>query len=141
MAIKKKSNSKQSANANRPRNGASRSKSPLLAKGARNGAPTFQSKTGDTDLRTYSIPDTRLEHPDLSVSQHIEKDKDEEKRLDHRPQQELREAPAEYLGVAHHESPEGGPVTDPGRARSPRHHRLHRHRRRLSHAAPFPSAG
>src|SRR5580658_9632311 len=40
----------------------------------RNGAP--QSKSTTTDLRTYSIPDTRLEHPDLSVSQSIEKDKD-----------------------------------------------------------------
>src|SRR5271157_1790445 len=71
MAIKKKSNSKQNANGNRPRNGDSRSKSPLLARNARNGAPS-----SDPDLRTYSIPDTRLEHPDLSVSQRIEKDKD-----------------------------------------------------------------
>src|SRR5580693_8770787 len=55
MAIKKKkSNSKLNSNGNRGRNGASQS----------------------TDLRTYSIPDTRLEHPDLSVSQHVEKDKD-----------------------------------------------------------------
>jgi pyruvate dehydrogenase E1 component alpha subunit/2-oxoisovalerate dehydrogenase E1 component alpha subunit len=55
MAIKKK-NSKHSTNGHRPRNGGS------------------QSKVGD--LRTYSIPDFRLEHPDLAVSQHIEKDQD-----------------------------------------------------------------
>jgi TPP-dependent pyruvate/acetoin dehydrogenase alpha subunit len=55
MAIKKKSNTKHKSNGNRPRNGASRSK------------PTT------TDLRTYSIPDLRLEHPDLSVRQITEK--------------------------------------------------------------------
>src|SRR5271168_1481147 len=68
--------SKTSSNGNRPRNGGSRAKSPLLAKDARNGAPTSRSKTADTHLRTYSIPDTRLEHPDLIVRQAIEKDKD-----------------------------------------------------------------
>ncbi|HEV3308683.1 MAG TPA: thiamine pyrophosphate-dependent dehydrogenase E1 component subunit alpha [Candidatus Sulfotelmatobacter sp.] len=58
MAIKKKSVIKQRENGNRGRNGASRSKS--IA----------------TQLRTYSIPDTRLEYPDLSVKQRVEKDKD-----------------------------------------------------------------
>jgi TPP-dependent pyruvate/acetoin dehydrogenase alpha subunit len=57
MAIKKK-NSKHSVNGNRRRNGVAGSKA-----------------TG-IDLRTYSISDTRLEHPNLSVHQHIEKDKD-----------------------------------------------------------------
>src|SRR5580700_8840423 len=56
MAIKKK-NSKNGTNGSRRRNGASQSKP-------------------DGDLRTYSIPDMRLEHPDLSVRQAIEKDKD-----------------------------------------------------------------
>jgi len=70
MAIKKK-NSKHGSNGHRRSNGASRSKSPLFARDVRNGAPTSVS-----DLRTYSIPDTRLEHPDLSVRQVIEKDKD-----------------------------------------------------------------
>ena len=56
MAIKKKS-SKHSSNGNYRRNGKSQAKS-------------------DGSLRTYSIPDTRLEHPDLSVSQTVEKDKD-----------------------------------------------------------------
>jgi TPP-dependent pyruvate/acetoin dehydrogenase alpha subunit len=57
MVIKKK-NSKHGANGNRRRNGSS------------------QSKSTATDRRTYSIPDLRLEHPDLSVRQAIEKDKD-----------------------------------------------------------------
>src|SRR5271169_6859338 len=56
MAIKKK-NSKHCSNGNRRHNGASQSKP-------------------SSDLRTYSIPDTRVEHPDLSVRQAIEKDKD-----------------------------------------------------------------
>jgi TPP-dependent pyruvate/acetoin dehydrogenase alpha subunit len=61
MAIrKKKSVSKPGTNGNRPRNGSSRS----------------SKSTVNSDLRTYSIPDTRLEHPDLSVRQHMEKDKD-----------------------------------------------------------------
>src|SRR5258708_33954218 len=57
MGIKKR-NSKHSPNGSRRHNGAS------------------QPKAAKTDLRTYSIPDTRLEHPDLSVSQRVEKDKD-----------------------------------------------------------------
>jgi TPP-dependent pyruvate/acetoin dehydrogenase alpha subunit len=73
MANKKK-NSKASSNGNRTRNGASRSKSPLLAKVARNGAP--KSSSSASDLRTYSIPDLRLEHPNFTVHQAIEKDKD-----------------------------------------------------------------
>ncbi len=58
MATNKKKNSKHGTNGSRRRNGAS------------------QSKLTTTDLRTYSIPDYRLEHPDLSVRQTIEKDKD-----------------------------------------------------------------
>jgi TPP-dependent pyruvate/acetoin dehydrogenase alpha subunit len=59
MAIKKtKSNAKHSSNGNRQRNGTS---------------PSSPNKTG---LRSYSIPDLRLEHPDLSVRQAIERDKD-----------------------------------------------------------------
>ena len=71
----KKTKSKASSNGNRPRNGGSASKSPLLAKPARNGAPN-SSSTGAGDLRTYSIPDSRLEHPDFTVRQSIEKRKD-----------------------------------------------------------------
>src|SRR5882724_970384 len=40
----------------------------------RNG--TSRSKSSSSDLRTYSIPDLRQEHPNLSVRQAIEKDKD-----------------------------------------------------------------
>ncbi len=56
MAIKRK-NSKHSTNGSRRPNGESQSKS-------------------TSQLRTYSIPDTRLEHPDLAIRQAIEKDKD-----------------------------------------------------------------
>ena len=64
MAIKKKQSiSKPSSNGNRSRNGASQSK---------------PSHTGpqNTAVRTYSIPDFRLEHPDLAVKRLVEKDKD-----------------------------------------------------------------
>src|SRR5882762_2882650 len=59
----KKTKSKQSSNGNRSRNGSSQSNSAL------------------TDLRTYSIPDLRQEHPNLSVRQHTEKDKDGSERV------------------------------------------------------------
>ena len=70
MGNNKKKKSKASSNGNRPRNGASGSKSPLLARVARNGAPATNS-----DLRTYSIPDTRLERPNLTVRQVTERGK------------------------------------------------------------------
>jgi len=57
MAIKKK-NFRNGTKGNRRRNGAS------------------QSTRATTGVRAYSIPDMRLEHPDLSVRQAIEKDKD-----------------------------------------------------------------
>src|SRR5258708_7675685 len=70
MAIKKKKPpSKSSSNGNRPREGAQSANAHLGT--AATGRPFERSST-----RTYSIPDTRLEHPDLSVSQAIEKDKD-----------------------------------------------------------------
>ena len=69
MAIKKnKSAHKHRSNGSRSSNGAS-SKSPLLVKDARNGTPASSPKNNGTHLRTYSIPDIRLEHPDLSVRQ------------------------------------------------------------------------
>ena len=59
MAIKKKrSNGGSSRNGHRGRNGGS------------------ARPTANGELRTYSIPDTRLEHPDLSVKQRVGKDKD-----------------------------------------------------------------
>src|ERR1700683_4625917 len=45
------------------------------------GNGTSQSSSDKSNLRTYSIPDTRLEHPDLSVSQQVEKDKDGTERV------------------------------------------------------------
>src|ERR1700691_4469103 len=71
MANKKK-NTDSSSNGNRSRDGAFR----LLAKTASKGTVSSSSTSERTGLRTYSIPDMRLEHPDLSVSQRIEKDKD-----------------------------------------------------------------
>ncbi len=73
-----KKKSKAGSNGNRPRNGASRSNSQLLGKAVRpfdsaqgeNGAPT-----SNHDVRTYSIPDYRLEHPNFTVRQVAEKDK------------------------------------------------------------------
>ena len=47
------------------------------------------------------------------VGEDVEEDEDEEEGLDHRPQEELGQAPAEHLGVAHDQTPEGGPVADP----------------------------
>src|ERR1700719_4289551 len=67
MAIKKKSKPKSSSNGNRPRT----SKTRVAA-----GGFVPPPKGNSTDLRTYSIPDLRLEHPDLSVRQAIEKDRD-----------------------------------------------------------------
>jgi TPP-dependent pyruvate/acetoin dehydrogenase alpha subunit len=64
MAIKKKQSiSKSSSNGNRSRNGASQSK-------------PKQTGSQNTAVRTYSIPDYRLEHPDLAVKQFVDKDKD-----------------------------------------------------------------
>jgi TPP-dependent pyruvate/acetoin dehydrogenase alpha subunit len=77
MAIKKKkSTSKHSSNGNRPRNG-SRTATGHVGTAAP-GRSVERSSTGSPDqhLRTYSIPDLRLEHPNLSVRQAIEKDKD-----------------------------------------------------------------
>ncbi len=59
----KKAKSKPTSNGNRPRNGASRSQ-------------MSSAKTSVSGLRTYSIPDYRLEHPDFTVHQAVEKGKD-----------------------------------------------------------------
>jgi hypothetical protein len=74
MAIKKKKSSKPSSNGNRPRNG-SRPGNARVGTGAP-ARPVEQSSTGSPShhIRTYSIPDTRQEHPNLSIRQHTEKD-------------------------------------------------------------------
>jgi TPP-dependent pyruvate/acetoin dehydrogenase alpha subunit len=65
----KKSKSKASSNGNRPRNGAKATS----ARGAAD-ALVRRVERSPNDLRTYSIPDYRLEHPEFTVSQHVEKD-------------------------------------------------------------------
>ena len=59
----------KSKNGSHPRSGGSGAESRLLAKSARNGAPPE-----NPHLRTYSIPDYRLEHPDLTVRQITDQD-------------------------------------------------------------------
>jgi pyruvate dehydrogenase E1 component alpha subunit/2-oxoisovalerate dehydrogenase E1 component alpha subunit len=77
MAIKKKnSTSKPNSNGSRPRNGSRTT----TTRGAAD-APVRQIERSSTPspnqhLRTYSIPDFRQEHPNLTVRQAIEKDKD-----------------------------------------------------------------
>jgi TPP-dependent pyruvate/acetoin dehydrogenase alpha subunit len=44
--------------------------------GARNNSAPSSKTTGGSDLRTYSLPDYRLEHPAFGVRQAVEKDKD-----------------------------------------------------------------
>ena len=74
MAIKKKSKpkSKSSTNGTRPRTTTDRVGTGAPAR------PVERSSTAPAngDLRTYSIPDLRQEHPNLSVRQAIEKDAD-----------------------------------------------------------------
>ena len=71
-----KNKSKASSNGNRPRNGSQ----PSNARGGTD-AHVRQVEERSTaspkqHLRTYSIPDLRLEHPDFTVHQAVEKDKD-----------------------------------------------------------------
>ena len=85
MGNKKKS--KASSNGSRPRNGSSASKThgaadaearPEQAQRAERVRPGERSSTADPNLRTYSIPDYRLEHPNFTVRQSVEKGKDGE---------------------------------------------------------------
>jgi TPP-dependent pyruvate/acetoin dehydrogenase alpha subunit len=72
MAIKKKKSSRASSNGNRSHNGS-------RSAGARVGADPLvrpAERSSAKNLRTYSIPDLRLEHPNFTVHQAIEKDKD-----------------------------------------------------------------
>src|SRR3984957_1357337 len=72
----KKTKSKPSSNGNRSNNGARASVGRVRT--AALGRSVERSSTGSPGqhLRTYSIPDSRLEHPDLTVRQAIQKDKD-----------------------------------------------------------------
>src|SRR5579863_2112953 len=71
----KKTKSKQSSNGNRPRNGSRATKARVAT--AALGRSVERSSTGSPSqhLRTYSIPDYRLEHPNFTVRQAVEKDK------------------------------------------------------------------
>src|ERR1700756_2407825 len=75
-----KKKSKASSNGNRPRNGSGASKGHVgtahvgTAALGRSVEPSSTGSPGQ-HLRTYSIPDFRLEHPNFTVHQHIEKDK------------------------------------------------------------------
>ena len=74
-----KKKSKASSNGNRPRNGSRTSKNHVGADAfvrPVERSSTRKSNSTIADLRTYSIPDLRLEHPDFSVRQKVEKDKD-----------------------------------------------------------------
>jgi TPP-dependent pyruvate/acetoin dehydrogenase alpha subunit len=76
MAIKKKkSSSKLSSNGNRSRNG-SRPGIARVGTSALSRPAERNSAANTNHIRTYSIPDTRLEHPNFTVHQKIEKDKD-----------------------------------------------------------------
>ena len=66
----KKIKSSSNSSGNRPRNGGS----PICFARSSEMDTSLVAEAGD--LRTYSIPDTRLEHPDFTVRQSIEKDKD-----------------------------------------------------------------
>jgi TPP-dependent pyruvate/acetoin dehydrogenase alpha subunit len=79
----KTTKSKTNSNGNRPRNGSKPGKN-HVATAAHEPAPSEsaqrmtergrQVERGSKDLRTYSIPDTRLEHPNYIVKQATEKD-------------------------------------------------------------------
>jgi pyruvate dehydrogenase E1 component alpha subunit/2-oxoisovalerate dehydrogenase E1 component alpha subunit len=66
-----KKRSKASSNGNRPRNG--RVGTSAFGRSERNS--TKGNNKPASDLRTYSIPDYRLEHPDFTVRQRVEKDR------------------------------------------------------------------
>src|ERR1035438_3513263 len=74
----KKTKSKASSNGSRARNG-SRSSNAHVAADAfvrpQGRSPKTNGNAGNQNIRTYSIPDYRLEHPDFTVRQHIEKDR------------------------------------------------------------------
>src|SRR5271169_1166536 len=68
----KKTKRKHNSNGSRPRNvgvGTGAFARPLER------SSTMGNNSPLSDLRTYSIPDYRLEHPDFTVSQHVEKDR------------------------------------------------------------------
>src|ERR1700728_2806551 len=75
----KKTKSKLNSNGNRSRNGAGPSNAQAGATAPGSAVERSSTKGGNFNhsaVRTYSMPDYRLEHPDLTVHHAIEKDKD-----------------------------------------------------------------
>src|ERR1700757_659747 len=70
----KKTKSKASANGNRPRNGRSHVAADAFVRPLAKRSSTKQNNS-NSDLRTYSIPDYRLEHPTFHVRQLTDKDR------------------------------------------------------------------
>jgi len=71
----KKTKSRQSSNGSRPRSGAGARKNHLGADAFVRPVARSATVSPEQHLRTYSIPDYRLEHPDFTVRQVTEKDK------------------------------------------------------------------
>jgi TPP-dependent pyruvate/acetoin dehydrogenase alpha subunit len=69
-----KRKSGHSSNGHRPRNGAKRTAAPVRADALFRPAKQSQVPSSESSLRTYSIPDYRLEHPNFSVHQSSDKD-------------------------------------------------------------------
>jgi len=72
----KKTKSRANSNGNRPRNGSRASKAHVGADAFVRRAVRSSTGSANQHLRTYSIPDYRLERPDFTVRQRIEKDLD-----------------------------------------------------------------
>jgi pyruvate dehydrogenase E1 component alpha subunit/2-oxoisovalerate dehydrogenase E1 component alpha subunit len=76
----KKTKSKHSPNGGRPSNAArasnARGGTAALTRSVGRSSTKNDNNSDTSSLRTYSIPDLRLEHPDFTVHQAVEKDKD-----------------------------------------------------------------
>jgi TPP-dependent pyruvate/acetoin dehydrogenase alpha subunit len=70
----RKAKSKASSNGHRPRNGNAHGAADALVRRVERSS-TAKNNANNSDLRTYSIPDYRLEHPQFTVLQRTEKDK------------------------------------------------------------------
>src|SRR5579859_2775278 len=71
-----KKKSQASSNGNRPRNGSRANTGHVGMAALGRSVERSSTSSPNKNLRTYEIPDTRLEHPNLAVHQTIEKDKD-----------------------------------------------------------------
>jgi pyruvate dehydrogenase E1 component alpha subunit/2-oxoisovalerate dehydrogenase E1 component alpha subunit len=77
MAIKKKKPvSKASSNGRRPSNGAKPGKNHVATAPPGRSVERSSTSSPSKQVRTYSVPDLRLEHPNFTVKQATEKDKD-----------------------------------------------------------------